>query len=304
MKVWKFAKVDGSRIRLDDRLAGDMGLVEGGYVYSTLFGFSDRGPKEYELILSMYPQENYRTLTHLTLYMQDVPGATAQAARFLGERDVNILNSISLNAISDTVIIWKMLVDLSFPGEADIIKDTFRQMKDDGAEGISKLDLIETKPADIGRVFRTEAAMNKNKSEIRRGAPTALKDLTFDLGKEYGDILGGQFDGSNVLLSVDPESWILSITFFRKDVKLVKMNFDIPDCPGSIGQIVGFIADRGVNLISVFSKVKICYQTMSLEMVADLNPGGIRSDDLRKAIENGLDGMNGIFELKGYKELI
>lgn len=303
MKFWKFAKVDGSRIRLDDRLAEDMGLVDGGYVYSTLFKFSDKGPKEYELILSMYPQENYRTLTHLTIYMQDVPGSTAQAASFLGNRNVNILNSISLNAISDTVIIWKMLVDLSFPGEADIITETFNGLKENGDAGVSKLNHIETKPADIGRVFRTEAAMNQNKLEIRRGAPTALKDNTFDISKEYSDILGNDFNGSNVLVSVDPESWILSITFFKNDIKLVKMGFEIPDCPGSIGQIVGFIAGKGVNLISVFSKVKICYQTMSLEIVADLNPSSLSPDELKETISDNLDGMNGIFEMKEYRQL-
>lgn len=302
MKVWKFAKMDGSRIRIDDRLASDMGLVDGGCVYSTLFRYSDCGPKEYELILSMYPQENYRTLTHITIYMQDVPGATAQAAAFLGKRNVNILNSISLNAISDTVIIWKMLVDLSFSGEADIIIETFNEMKSGNDESVSKLDHVETKPADIGRVFRSEASMNKNKSEVRRGTPATITDNTFDVSKEYNDILN-EFDGSDVLITVDPESWILSITFFKKNVKLIKMGFEIPDCPGSIGQIVGFISGKGVNLVSVFSKVKICYQTMSLEMVADLHPSGISMDELKSTIENNLDNMNGIFELKEYRLL-
>lgn len=300
MKTWEFAKVEGSKIKIGERLADAMGLVDGGFVYSTLFEYSDQGPKDYELILSMYPQENYRTLTNLTMYMQDVPGATAQAAAFLGSRDVNILNSISLNAISDTVIIWKMLVDLSFTGESDILKETFKQKKESDDPDVSKLDHIETRPADIGRVFRTESA--KNKREVRRSAPTALRDNVFDLSKEYGDILDN-FKDSNVLISADPASWIVSITFFKKNVRLVKMGFEIPDCPGSIEQIVGFMASRGVNLISVFSKVKICYQIMSLEIVADLNPSGLSESDLKKQIEASLDGMNGIFELKEYTKL-
>ena len=301
MKTWEFAKTEGSKVKISERLADAMGLVHGGFVYSTLFEYSDKGPKEYELILSMYPQENYRTLTNLTMYMQDVPGATAQAADFLGKRDVNILNSISLNAISDTVIIWKMLVDLSFSGEADILKETFKQMKASDDPSVSKLNLLETRPADIGRVFRTEDT-GKKKTEVRRGAPTALDKDVFDLGKEYGDLLG-RFRDSLVLISADPGTWIISISFFRKTAKLVRMGFDIPDCPGSIGQIVGFIAGKGVNLISVFSKVKICYQTMSLEIVADLSPSGTSAADLKKEITKNIRDMNGIFELIEYSEL-
>ena len=300
MKTWEFAKVNGSEIKISERLADAMGLVEGGFVYSTLFEYSDKGPKEYELILSMYPQENYRTLTHLTMYMQDVPGATAQAAKFLSERSVNILNSISLNAISDTVIIWKMLVDLSFTGEGDLIKESFKELKHNNDERVSKLDLIETRPADIGRAFRIESA--KNKTEVRRGAPTTIHDGVFDLDKEYHDLLS-TFKNASVMITADPSSWMISVTFFKKDVNLVQMNLEIPDCPGSIEQIVSFIAGQGVNLISVFSKIKICYQSMSLEMVADLTPSGKTFNQLRDAINKNLVNMNGIFELKEYRKL-
>jgi predicted amino acid-binding ACT domain protein len=300
MKTWEFAKTKGSKVKISERLADAMGLVHGGFVYSTLFGYSDNGPKEYELILSMYPQENYRTLTNLTIYMQDVPGATAQAANFLGSRDVNILNSISLNAISDTVIIWKMLVDLSFSGEADILKEKFKQLRNEGDPSVSKLNLLETRPADIGRVFRTVGG--KNKTEVRRGAPTALDKDVFDLDKEYGDLLG-RFGDSLVLISADPATWIISISFFRKDARLVRMGFEIPDCPGSIGQVVGSMAEKNVNLISVFSKVKICYQIMTLEIVADITHSGLSAAGLKKEILNDLGGMNGVFELTEYTEL-
>jgi hypothetical protein len=166
---------------------------------------------------------------------------------------------------------------------------------------VSKLSLLESRPADIGRVFRTEDA-GKNKKEIRRGDPTALDKDIFDLHKEYGDLLG-RFRDSLVLISADPGTWIISVSFFRKEAKLVKMNLDIPDCPGSIGQIIGFMAGKGVNLISVFSKVKICYQTMTLEIVADLAPSGLSPKALKKEIKDNLGKMNGIFELLEYTEL-
>ncbi len=299
MKNWEFGKVNGTKIAIDDRLSDMMGLVDGGYVYSTLFEYVDKGPKRYEMILSMYPQENYRTLTNITMYMQDVPGASAQAARFLAGRGINILNSISLDGISDTIIIWKMLVDLSFVGEMDILKEKFEELKAADDPSVSLLNHIDIKPADIGRVFRTEPAKNKN--EVRRGAPTTLKGGVYDFSAEYGDILRDT-DGGNVLIVADFASWLISITFFKEKTKLVKMAIDIPDCPGSIIQVLDWLAATNVNLISVFSKIKICYQVMSLELVADFGGCKMSVADMRKELPKALDKMNGVFELKTYEE--
>ena len=67
MKSWEFTKIVDNKIRIDSWLASVMGLVEGGYIYSTLFKYPEGGPKRYELLLSMYPQENFRTLTHVKI---------------------------------------------------------------------------------------------------------------------------------------------------------------------------------------------------------------------------------------------
>jgi len=301
MKVWEFVKVSGSNVHIDGRLRQAIGLEDGGYVYSTLFEYKGDGAKEYELILSAFPQENYRTLTHVTIYMRDVPGATAQAAKFLGSRTVNILNSTSLNAISDTTIIWKMLVDLSFAGEADILSETFRALKEGNDPSVSKLDHIDIKQADIGRVFRVKAASN-HKVQIRQGAPVTMNGDAFDTSIEYPDVLK-DVDGSTAMLVVDPESWMLSITFLRKGTRLVNMAFSIPDCPGSIQQVVDHLASENANLVSVFSKVKICYQTMTLEINADLGACRLSAEEFRKELPKALDRMNGIFELIEYKIL-
>lgn len=299
MKNWEFAKVKGTKIMIDDRLSDMMGIIEGGYVYSTLFEYVDKGPKKYELILSMYPQENYRTLTNITMYMQDVPGASAQAAKFLSGRGINILNSISLDGISDTIIIWKMLVDLSFVGETDILKETFENLKANNDPSVSLLDHIELKQADIGRVFRTEPAKYKN--EVKRGAPITLKDGAYDLAAEYGEYLS-DMNGKNVMIVADFASWIVSITFFKDETKLVKINIDIPDCPGSITQALDWLATTNVNLISIFSKIKICYQTMTLELVADFGNCKLSVEEMKKQLPEALGEMNGIFELKEYIE--
>jgi predicted amino acid-binding ACT domain protein len=298
MKVWDFVKVCGSSVHINKGQTDAVGLVDGGYVYSTLFEYKGDGAKKYEFILSAFPQENYRTLTHVTVYMRDVPGATAQAASFLGSRTVNILNSTSMNAISDTTIIWKMLVDLSFAGEADILAETFKSLKGSNDPSVSKLDHIEIVPADIGRVFRSKGA-NKNKVELRQGAPVTITDGSFDASVEYGDILD-DVDGSTAMVVVDPDSWMLSITILKKDTKLVNMTFSIPDCPGSIEQVVNYLAKENINLISVFSKVKICYQTMTLDINADLGACNLSVEEMRDELPKALGKMNGVFELTGY----
>ena len=300
MKNWEFGKIQGNEIAIDERLSDMMGIVEGGYVYSTLFEYNDEGPKKYELILSMYPQENYRTLTNITLYMKDVPGSSAQAAKFLGERGINILNSISLDGISDTIIIWKMLADLSFAGELGILKEKFESLKNADDPSVSLIEQLEIKPADIGRVFRTEA--NLNQTELRRGAPVTLKDGKYDISVEYGDLLGN-LDGQNTLLVADVGSWIMSVTFFKEKTTLKKITIDIPDCPGSIAQCLSWIAEQGINLISVFSKVKICYQTMTLDLVADFAECDMGKDEFESALKGAFDNMNGIFTLTQFEEL-
>ena len=299
MKNWEFSKVSGSRIMIDDKLSDMMGLVDGGYIYSTLFEYVGEGPKRYELILSMYPQENYRTLTSITMYMQDKPGASAQAAKFLSSRGINILNSLSLNGMSDTTIIWRLLVDLSFVGEMDILKETFEEAKANNDPSVSLLEHIEIKPADIGRVFRTEPSKKKN--EIRRAAPVTFKDGAYDLSIEYGDILN-DVDGQTVLILEDLSSWMVSVTFFKKETKLVKIELEIPDCPGSQGQALEWIASTNINLISIFSKVKISYQTTALELVADFSTCKYSIDEMKKEMPKALEKLNGIFELKGFEE--
>ena len=237
---------------------------------------------------------------NITLYMKDVPGSSAQGAKFLGERGINILNSISLDGISDTIIIWKMLADLSFAGELGILKEKFESLKAADDPSVSLIEQLEIKPADIGRVFRTEA--NVNKTELRRGAPVTLKDGMYDISVEYGDILK-DMDGKNTLIVADVGSWIMSVTFFKEKTTLRKISIDIPDCPGSIAQCLSWIAEQGINLISVFSKVKICYQTMTLDLVADFAECRMDKDEFEAALKSAFDNMNGIYTLTQFEEL-
>lgn len=301
MKIWEFVKAEGSSIRMDGWMSDTMGLVDGGVVYSTLFKHPAQGPKDYEIILSVFPQENYRTLTHITMYLDDVPGSSAQASEFLASREINILNSVSLNGISDTVIVWKLMADMNFAGEADILREKFETLKAAGDPSVSKIRRIDIKPADIGRLFKG-VTDNGGKEEIRRGYPTIVRDGRFDIADQYGDILT-DIDGKNVLITMDAESWILSVTFFKEGTRLVKVGMEMPDCPGGIGQVLEVIAGWNINLISVFSKVKICYETMYLELVMDIGKSDLSFDEIRDRLPGSVQGLNGIYTIKEFSEL-
>jgi ACT domain-containing protein len=296
MKNWEFTKIENNKIRMDRSLARVMGLVEGGYIYSSLFKYPDKGPKRYELILSMYPQENFRTLTHVDVYMEDLPGATVQSAKFLSGQGVNILNSVSLNGISETTIIWNIMCELNFAGEGELIKETFLKRKAAGDPSVDKIKYVSIKPANIGRMFRNEESEGQTKEEVRKGSPTTFHSGTFDLNVEYGDILN-DVDGTEVMITIDPYSWLVSVVFFKTDTKLVKIDLNIPDCPGSIQNALEPLAKERINLISIFSKIMIAYQAMSLEVVADMKHSGMTMNELKVALNGYLSDQNGVYEV-------
>lgn len=297
MKSWEFTKIQGNKIKIDSWLSETMGLVDGGYIYSTLFKYPEQGPKRYELILSMYPQENFRTLAHVTVFAEDIPGSTVQAARFLADQKINILNSVSLTGISDTTIIWNILAELNFAGEGDLIKERFQALKAAGDPSVAKIKYVSIKPANIGRIFREKNDEGSLKSELRHGAPVTYRDRCFNLNQEYGDLLD-DVEGSEVMITLDPGSWLVSVVFFKADTNLVKIDMNIPDSIGSIDTALSMLADVKINLISVFTKVMISYQTMDVEVVADVKNSSITVEQLQAQLPEYLAQQNGVYELK------
>ncbi len=303
MKSWEFTKIRENKIKIDSWLSETMGLVDGGCLYSTLFKYPEQGPKRYELILSMYPQENFRTLAHVTVFADDVPGSTVQAARFLSSQNINILNSVSLTGISDTTIIWNILADLNFAGEGDIIKERFQALKTAGDPSVDKIRYVSIKPANIGRIFRTRNDDEGTlKTELRHGAPVTYSDSCFDLSKEYGDLLT-DVEGTEVMITLDPGSWLVSVVFFKADTDLIKIDMNIPDSIGSIDTALSLLADVRINLISVFTKMMISFQTMELEVVADVKESLVTADELKPRLSEYLAKQNGVYTLKRIERL-
>lgn len=303
MKMWDFRKLRGSRVVIDKDISEAIGLVNGSQVYSTLFRYEQDGPKKYELILSTYAPENYRTLSQITFYMRDVPGATAQAAKFLGDRGINILNSVSMNVISDVGIVWKMLVDLGFAGEVSLIKNGFQELARRNDPSVSKLDHIEVQSSDIGRIFsRSINSGLGGKMEQMRGGPMMMDDNGFDLSRDYTEFLDELKECTTMIVAV-PESWLLSVTFLRKETRLLSMRFCIPDSPGSIYRVTQVLSDLDVNLVSVFTKVVVSYESMTMEIVADIGANPRDPVELRREIDAALVYLNGPYDLTTFEEL-
>ncbi|MCQ2070747.1 MAG: ACT domain protein [archaeon] len=302
MKSWEFTKIEGNKIKINDWLSDSMGLVDGGCVYSTLFKYPEDGPKRYELILSMYPQENFRTLAQVTVFAEDVPGSTVQSSEFLSNQKIRILNSVSLTGISDTTIIWNILADLNFAGEGELIKERFQELKNANDPSVDKIKHVSIKPANIGRIFREKNDMGNLKTELKHGAPITLENGCFDIAKEYGEILN-DVEGQEVMITLDPGSWLVSLVIFKPETKLVKINLNVPDCMGSIDSALSMLAEAGVNLISVFTKTMIAYQTMDIEVVADLKNSKYSIEELKSKLPDHLAKQNGTYELKSIEQL-
>ena len=213
-----------------------------------------------------------------------------------------MLNSVSLSGISDTTIVWNIMADLNFAGEGELIKERFRELKERNDPSVDKMQHISVSPAGIGRIFRTETTGSLPKTELKHGAPITVKDGCIDLAAEYGEFLGN-IDGQEVIITLDPSSWLVSVVFFKPETDLVKMDLSVPDCIGSVGTALSMLADAKVNLISVFTKVMISYQNMDIEIVADISKSKYKLEELEQELKKYFSGLNGIYEVKCLRRL-
>ena len=134
------------------------------------------------------------------------------------------------------------------------------------------------------------------------GLKIYVKDGGIDLAAEYGDILGN-IDGQEVIITLDPSSWLVSVVFFKPETELVRIDLSVPDCIGSVGTALTMLADVQVNLISVFTKVMISYQNMYIEVVADITKSKYPFEQLESELKKYLSPLNGIYELKSIRKL-
>ena len=306
MRLWDFDRVTDGKVRIKDSIGRPIGLVEGSQVYSAMFKYEHDGQKSYEIVLSTFGPDNYRTLCSITFHTEDEPGAIAQAAKFLADRNIDILNSVSLSVISRVGMIWKMLADVSYCGEIEMLREDFQNLKGSKDSSVSMIDQMDIHQSNIvHRYTQGTAPQNSKKRNVEqlRGGPVIIEDGFFKMPQEYLDALEGEAEGMPFMMVGDTESWILSMTFMRPETCLVDMKISIPDSPGSIFKVTDILSKMGINLVSVHTRVVIYYQRMALDIVADVVDCTNGVPALKRDLEERLSELKGDYNLTQYGEV-
>lgn len=299
MKLWDFSRVKDGKVRIGDMIRRRLGLEDGSQVYSTLFRYEHNGSKGHEMVLSTFGPENYRELCNLTFHMIDAPGACAQAAKFLADRNVDILNSVSVSMTCGISMVWKMLVDLSYYGDSTQLVEDFAALRRSSPAALSKVESMEISHSHISDRY-TKGMTGPQPSKIRvkplrrvARSPSLISEGSFTIPKDYLEHLEGVKEGTPVMMVGDVDSWVLSISFLPERAKLAEMSFEIPDKPGAIHRTTEALAAQEVNLLAVQSRVLVYGQRMVLDVVADI--GG---SDLDQVAGSALAALGGEFKLR------
>jgi len=300
MKLWDFGRVKDGKVRIGDKVRQRLGLEDGSQVYSTLFRYEQNGTRGHEMVLSTFGPENYRELCNLTFYMIDAPGACAQAAKFLADRNIDILNSVSVSMTCGISMVWKMLVDLSYYGDSTQLMEEFSNARRGSPASLSKVEGLEVHTSNVSdryaKGFTSPQASKIKVKTLRKvsRSPSAIKDDSFTIPKDYLEHLEGVKEGSPVMMVGDIDSWVLSMSFLPNDCQLVEMSFEIPDKPGAIFKATEALAAHNVNLLAVQSRVLVYGQKMVMDVVADLSHAG----DLEKISRETIASLGGDFKLR------
>ena len=290
MRLWQFGRLHGNKIRINEELGQALGLVNGSQVFSAMFRYDHGEATSYEIVLSTFGPENYRQLCQLTIQMIDRPGACAQAAKFLSDRNVDILNSVSLSNISGVSMTWKMLADLSYYGEPAELRaecDALKKARSSSLDLVDTMDIQESHIAD--RYTKGAAAGSKTVRtkpiKRRHKASTIIANGEFEVPQEFLDEVEGIADGQPLMMVGDMESYILSVTLLHPQTRLVRVSLVIPDKPGAIARVAEVMQRNGVNMVSLESEVLVFYESMTLDIVADISAAGIGPEMLKSALE-------------------
>lgn len=301
MKLWDFGRMEGGRIRISRKIGEPLGLVDGSEVFSSMFRYEVDGRSNYEIVLSPFGPENYREIAYVTFQVRDEPGALAQAAQFLKVRNIDILNSETVSSIPGVVMVWEMLVDLSFFGDSLALKKEFDDEKSSAAPNLSMVDCMCVEPSDLATRYTkgmaTENLRVKTKA-MRRTEKKAsiIKDSTFEVPKAYLSFLGK--DSSPIMLIGEPDTWILSIAFLSDDAKLLRLSVDLPDRPGALFEIMKTIGDESINVLAGYTNVLVYYERMTCDLVVDVRAAVAKSrDDIESLLAPKIAALGPSFKL-------
>jgi predicted amino acid-binding ACT domain protein len=299
MRVHDFGRIFNSKVKIGEESGLSLGLVDGSQVFSAMFRYEHNGTVSHEIVLSTFGPENYRQICLVTFYMLDTPGACAQAARFMGQRNVDILNSVSLSMISSVCMVWKMLVDLSYFGDQAQLREEFDNLKRQKSSLLQKVNAMEIESSNITDRFTrgiVVPGVQTRPIKLTGKGPSFIKDGKFEVPSDYLRTIGGVAEGAPLMMVADADSWVLSLTFLEPSIKLFEIEFSIPDKPGAIFEITDALGGVNINLLSVSTKVLVYYDRMTLGLIADVSKAKL-DDGLETYIETLLSRLKGGFEL-------
>jgi predicted amino acid-binding ACT domain protein len=308
MRQYDFTRLHGSNVIVSERIAKALGLVEGSQVYTSMFRYDRDGHSGYEVVASTFGPENYRQICKATFHMTDTPGSCAQVAKFLADRNVDILNSISISMIGNVTMVWNMLVDLSYFGEVAQLKEDFETLKKQKALSISNVDAMDIDISNMsdryskgivakGSNVKVKAIKQKQKTATR------IKHGALTLSEEIMSNLEDVHDGALVMMVADTDSFVLSLSFLPSETKLAELEVCIPDKPGAIFEITNAMAKGNVNVLALYTRILVFYERMTIRIVVDVTKYEGGTFALVKDLTNKLTTMDGRYELISMKEL-
>ena len=293
--------MESGKIRISPRIGTPLGLVDGSEVFSSMFRYEigDRGT--FEIVLSPFGPENYREIAYVTIHVRDEPGALAQAAQFLKTRNIDILNSETVSSIPNVIMVWEMLIDLSFFGDSSTLKNEFEDAKQARDPALSMVDCLCVESSDLATRYTRGAAPGSENVKTKALRKTEKKASTitggvFELPKAYLNFLGK--DSGPIMFVAEPESWILSVVFLNDDSELHRVRIDLPDRPGAVFEIMKVLGGMSVNVLSGGTNVLVYYERMTCELVVDVRTSGLNGKDaLRNALKEKMASLGPQFSL-------
>ncbi|MDQ1371849.1 MAG: hypothetical protein QG582_764 [Candidatus Thermoplasmatota archaeon] len=293
--------MESGKIRISPKIGTPLGLVDGSEVFSSMFRYEAEGKGTFEIVLSPFGPENYREISYVTMHVRDVPGALAQAAQFLKARNIDILNSETVSSIPNVVMVWEMLVDLSFFGDSSTLKKEFEDAKASKDPSLNMVDCLHVEHSDLATRYTRGAAPGSEKVKTMALRKTEKKASTisggvFELPHAYVNFLGK--DSGPVMFVAEPESWILSVVFLNDDSHLHRVRIDLPDRPGAIHEVMKVLGDMSINVVSGWTNVLVYYEKMTSELVVDVRGSGKKAgEELRAALKEKVAALGPQFSL-------
>lgn len=301
MKLWDFGRMESGKIKISEKVGEPLGIVDGSEVFSSMFKYEIDGKSSYEIVLSNFGPENYREIAYVTFQVRDEPGALAQAANFLKTRNVDILNSETVSSVPNIVMVWEMLVDLSFFGDSLSLKKEFDDAKTGNDPNLTMVDCLSAEASDLATRYTRGAAVEnatiKTKA-LRKTEKKAsiIKNGIFELPQAYVNFLGK--NSAPIMLIGEPDSWILSIAFLNDDSKLMKLSIDLPDRPGAIHEIMKALGEESINVLAGYTNVLVYYERMSCDLVIDVRAASAKTKgDLSEIIGRRISGLGPTFKM-------